>query len=823
MERQDISNTIANLAAEDAPPERSPLGVLWRAKALVVLLGLIGGGIGYLYYVKSPAVFQSAAQLLIIKRDATLPVLGSENRGTYQDEAPLMHSTVVTSPEVLGKAIEKFALGSLVSMRGQDNPMGVIAGGMTSDSMKSGNGTTILTLTYKGGDAQDCATILNGVIKTYQDFLGENYHNFSDETVQLISQAKDVLLKQLTEKEANYRKFRQDSPLWRGASGSNLHESRLSEIEQHRSRVIVEQAQTKSRIDALEAAMKNGGNRQAIAMLVGSITAANNDVVGKPKLTSDEALAALQMEEQTLLAEVGPNHPKVKALRTRMDVLHAYQEKRSVAASDKAADKAAPAPDYLATYVESLYQDLKLQAETLQGLDELFKREQDAAKQLAVFQVQDETFQSEITRTQQLFNAVVKRLDEINLVKDLGGLKTQLLSLAGAGVQIAPKFYNILGMGLVLGAMAGFGIGYLLEVLDRRFASPEDVRRSVGLPILGHVPMIDSEGDAKSGTSLPGAETLAPVLCVAHNPKGRKAEAYRAIRTGIYFSTYGKNHKVVQVTSPSSGDGKTTTATNLAISIAESGKKTLLIDADFRRPRVDKQLGVENTLGFSTVIAGKAELPDCIQATSIANLSVLTSGGRPEKPAELLTSTTFQELLAVLREQYDFVIIDTPPILAVTDPLVVAPRVDAVLLVIRLTKNARAAVSHAKEALASVGGSVLGVIINAVSPKASPRYGYSGYKYGYGKSYGYGYKYGYKAQYGYQYGYGYTYGYGKNRRYGYGDDEAGYRDYYTDEETAPGQVAGNGSSAANGNGKPSANGNGKVRGHGDSGVPQEHA
>jgi capsular exopolysaccharide synthesis family protein len=204
------------------------------------------------------------------------------------------------------------------------------------------------------------------------------------------------------------------------------------------------------------------------------------------------------------------------------------------------------------------------------------------------------------------------------------------------------------------------------------------------------------------------------------------------------------------------GDGKSTLAANLAVSIAQSGKRTVLIDADFRRPRLHKFFpSVNRAVGLSSVIAGQARPEEAIQPTAVANLSLLPCGPRPSNPAELLTSPRFQEFLAAIRPQFDFVLLDTPPVLLVSDPCAVAPRVDGVLLVLRLGKNNRPTAERACEVLASLGAKVLGVMVNDKSARSGAGYGYSA---------GYGYRYDYR--YSYQYGYGYQPAYGET------DDES---------------------------------------------------
>jgi polysaccharide biosynthesis transport protein len=230
---------------------------------------------------------------------------------------------------------------------------------------------------------------------------------------------------------------------------------------------------------------------------------------------------------------------------------------------------------------------------------------------------------------------------------------------------------------------------------------------------------------------------LAASLCTVHAAKSPAAEAFRGVRTSLYFSTQGQGHKVIQVTSPSMGDGKSTLAANLAVSIAHSGKRVLIIDADFRRPRQHRLFHVSTQRGLASLIAEEAEPEDIILSTAVANLSILPCGPRPNNPAELLTSPRFPELLGLFRERYDFVIVDTPPLLAVSDPMVVAPRVDAVMLTMRLTNNGRPNAERAKEMLATIGANILGVVVNGFGAKGAGGYGGEGYGYQYAYAGGY--------------------------------------------------------------------------------------
>jgi capsular exopolysaccharide synthesis family protein len=220
------------------------------------------------------------------------------------------------------------------------------------------------------------------------------------------------------------------------------------------------------------------------------------------------------------------------------------------------------------------------------------------------------------------------------------------------------------------------------------------------------------------------------------------SENFRAIRTALYFSG-GREHRVIQTTSPVPGDGKSTLTANLAISIAQSSKRVLLLDADFRRPTQHKLFGLPAEVGLASVVDGQADPHQAVQQTAVPNLSIMACGPRPHNPAELLTSPKFEELLAVLKEQYDFVLVDTPPLLAVTDPSVVAARVDGVLLALRIRKNGRPNAERARKILQDVNANVVGVVVNGLDGKTGSYGYYSNYRKGYGYGYSYSYKYGY--------------------------------------------------------------------------------
>jgi len=223
-------------------------------------------------------------------------------------------------------------------------------------------------------------------------------------------------------------------------------------------------------------------------------------------------------------------------------------------------------------------------------------------------------------------------------------------------------------------------------------------------------------------------------------PKSSVAEACRTIRTAVYFGVPNGEAKTILITSPEAGDGKTTVASNLAIAMAQAGQRTLILDGDFRKPTQHRIFEVDNEKGLSSMLAGTHAEDGAIRSGPAAGLDLLPCGPEVPNPAEILSSNAFAEMLKKLSERYDRIIIDSPPVGLVTDAQILAAVCDTTLLVLRAEKSTRKHSQQARDSLLSVGGHVLGAVVNHVSQKRG-RYGYYGYGYygGYGHYGHYGY------------------------------------------------------------------------------------
>ena len=289
---------------------------------------------------------------------------------------------------------------------------------------------------------------------------------------------------------------------------------------------------------------------------------------------------------------------------------------------------------------------------------------------------------------------------------------------------IAPNRRQDAMLAAALGLLLGVAAAVLLDRLDDSVRSPDDIAEHMKLPVLGMIPAIRLEG----GPSPAGNITMERLVTHA-NPRSPVAEAYRSLRTNLAFARARQDVKTLVLTSPGPADGKSTTVANLAITFAPQGQRTLLVDADLRRAVLDKTFSVPRSPGLTEVIVGEAQLSDAVNATAVPNLFVLGSGHFPPNPSELLGSSAMQNVLREAKEQFDVVLFDSPPLLAVTDAAVLATMVDGTVLVVRMGATARQAVRRALGQLQAVHGRVLGSVLNDVDLRKSSYYGGYGYAY----------------------------------------------------------------------------------------------
>ncbi|MFZ5998204.1 MAG: GumC family protein [Nitrospirota bacterium] len=324
----------------------------------------------------------------------------------------------------------------------------------------------------------------------------------------------------------------------------------------------------------------------------------------------------------------------------------------------------------------------------------------------------------EVETNRQLYDALVKKIKEQSITEQ--GQTVNVLVVEKAETPKSPakprKALNLL-LGLIVGAFGGIGAAFFVEYLDNTVKSPEEVETKLGVPVFGVITMNKTPNAVTEGI-------------VVREPTSIITENYKAIRTALLLSSAERPPKRILVTSMSPEEGKTTTSINLAMAIAQSEYKVLLIDADLRKPRLHKVFGLNNTKGLSTYLAGASDM-SITQKGPLSGLSVITSGPIPPNPSELLGSNRMNELLTALSGQYDMIICDSPPLLSVADSLILSKTVEGTIIVTRAGKVTYDEMKRGLKSLYDLKAHVLGIVINALDVKKNDYYYQRYYNYTY--------------------------------------------------------------------------------------------
>lgn len=702
-----------------------PLGQMILRRKWLLLFGLaLGAGLGYLYFTQQPPVYQSGVRILVSQNR---PPLGAEPGQSGASAATDLATQCValTSEVVLISAVDNFGLAEKEEFGSREMALAKLAIGLSASPVQMDRtNTDVIQVSYRGASPAECRLALAAVMQAYKNFLGQSERAISEDTADLVKQASGQLMTELDALESEYAAFRAELPLLgQGENTVNPYSVRLAEVHAQLTGLIVQRSALDAKIAAVKEALEKGGSREALTLMVDQLREAGD---GKSETISvAEKLFPLLLEKELLTENLGPDHPKVQSIERQIRLTREHLNNLLDASGAGDGPK-----DLLGVYIASLQYELETIRVQEEKLNKIYDEVSGNAKQLESVMSRDRQMTHEIERKSKMLDVIAKKLDEMSLFNSQG-IRIQAMAEPGPGARTPVKRNEFMIIGGVLGFVLAAGLAYMMEASDKSFRTAEDIRDEIGAPVLGHVPVI-------SGKPAADFAQLAPVLSTVHLPKGSSAEAFRLVRTALFFGARGGNLKVIQVTSPDQGDGKSTVAANLAVAIAHSGRPTLLIDADLRRPTVHSLFGIDGGPGLAGTIAGAADPDDAILESGVPNLSLLPCGMRPHNPAELLADPGFEQLLDWARDRYDFIIVDTPPLLAVSDPGNVACRVDAVLLTLRLDKRTRAKAIEARDILDRVGANVLGIVINGVNAKGD--YGYqAGYHYTNSSTYGYRY------------------------------------------------------------------------------------
>jgi len=568
--------------------------------------------------------------------------------------------------------------------------------------------TRIVEIRYQSTNPQLAASIVNMLSKTYTE---QNFKTKYESTMQ----ASDWLQKQLNDMKIKMEvsqeklvQYQKEHGILGADEKQNIITEKLDELNKaltaaeavrmekeslYRLVQSADAATVAATAEALEAGGTNGSG--TIAPLLPVLRAKEND---------------LKVQIADLSTQFGPAYPKIAQLNNQLKEVQSQIDTEVKKIVDRVRGQ------YLAAQQQ---EDL---------LDSEFEKQKQEANKLNESAINYTFLKRDVDVNRELYEGLLQKLKEAGVTAGLKSNNVRLVDIARApSAPTEPNIPRNLAFGFVLGLTSGIGLAFLLESMDNTVRTTEQAQVISGLPALGMIPLgSKAVGETSvAGNRLTVASSREVVELVTQSrPHSQMAESYRALRTSLLLSTSGTPPKVIKVTSARPQEGKTTTSINTAVVLAQKGVQVLLVDADLRRPSVHKTLGMGPRSGLSNVLTGSTTLEHAISASSILpNLHILPAGTPPPNPAELLASANMRDLLVELGEKYDHIIIDTPPTLSVTDAVVLSPRVDAIVLVIRSGQTTKQALRRARDILMQVNAHVTGVLLNAVD-LSSPDYYY---------------------------------------------------------------------------------------------------
>ncbi len=573
---------------------------------------------------------------------------------------------------------------------------------------EQGRATGIIRVSYAGTDPVLARDIVNTLVQAYLEQGVAFKSEEASRAVGFVEEQLQNLRGELDAAEKNLETYKSSTGVVKLDSEAHALIDRISEVEKAQAAINIQRKQIGFALASLNEAVRKG--------MVYSPAVMRDD----PLVTElARKLADLQTQKTALLVDYTPAHPGVKSLQGQID---------EVQAKIRATYETALAN--LAKQQESAAQELEAYERRMRNLP---TAERDLARLTRVSKVSSDIYTFLLQKHEEARIARASTISNIDVVDPA----------IAPNRPIKPRKALNLLLGLMVGVILGAALAFLQEYMDDTIKDSDQAKRVTGLPLLAVIPHIPTPRTKRNGDGSargPDAGTLFTI----REPKSVVAESFRSLRTSLHFSAINREKKIMLVTSTFPGEGKSIISANLAHIISQTGARVLILDCDLRRSSLHEKFGQSKAPGLSEILTGDIAFQEARHDLGVQNLDLITAGTTPPNPSELLGSEAMRSFLLARKEEYDHILIDAPPVLAVTDAPVLTSVVDVVILVMEAGRVPIKTAQHLRETLATLQAPVAGIVMNDKTGKGE-RYGYYGgryYRYGY-KRYGYGHGYGY--------------------------------------------------------------------------------
>lgn len=550
-----------------------------------------------------------------------------------------------------------------------------------------GSRTNIIRLSYSDIDPVKAKDVVNTLADVYLEQSVDIKIQEATKSVDFIEKQLNSVRGDLDNAEKNLQEYKSAVGLVKLDGEAEELVRKLSDIEKDRAKINLQKKQVDVALVSQRDALKKGKVYSPAGL---------KDDPGVALLATK--LSDLEIQKRGLSSDLTDSHPHVKNIQGQIDEI----QKKLIAIYETNQKN-------LAIQESAILQNMSRYEKRLKQLPQA---ERDLARLMRHVKVNADIYTFLLQRHESARIVKASTISNINVIDPAIEPRSP----------IKPNKKKNLLLGILLGAMLGVGIAFFQEYLDDTIKDPESARRDLGLPVLAVIPLIPKK-DRKSSSRL-------GTLITQLEPKSPVSEAFRALRTGVHFSAINRNKKIILMTSTFPGEGKSTVISNLAVTLVQTGARVLLLDCDLRRPALHDVFGHSQLPGLSEILAGDSTFESVIHNTGIKGLDLISAGTTPPNPSELLGSGQMADLLVSMQQHYDHILIDAPPVLAVTDAPLLTAHCDVVLVTIETGRVPVKAVRRMIEMLVSVKAPVAGIVINDKADKSREQYGYYSYSYG---------------------------------------------------------------------------------------------